>query len=87
MNDGHKKPKVDYIKLTLQQAELVEKLAREAKANKGDSDLKRLEIEIEALAFYRNAAKGDPKARAQKALKAARASVLGHAVVQPFDAA
>ena len=76
---------MDFIKRTIAQSEVVEKLALRAKQTKSEADIQQLEIEMEALAFYQNTAKGDPKERARHAIETARATVLGRAVTQPLS--
>jgi len=73
------------IERTVRQAELVEQLGRELKKNSGDTaKAQQLEIEMERLAFYQTAAKGNPRGRAANVIDIARSTALGRAVTQPL---
>ena len=85
MSQEQAKVPIDHIKRTVEQADLVEKLAREVKSGSADAAAtQQLEIEMERLAFYQNTAKGNPKARAARVIEMARATVLARAVTQPL---
>lgn len=84
MSNEQDKVSIDYIKLTLEQAEKVEKLALQTKSSEDPKEILQLEIEMEALAFYQNTAKGNPRRRAAKVIDIARSTVLGRAVTQPL---
>ena len=84
MSNEQKKVPIDLIKRAVEQAEKVEKLALAAKASKDPKDVQQLEIEMEAMAFYLNTAKGHPKERAKKVIETARATAIGRAVTQPL---
>ena len=79
------KTQLSLIERTVRQAELVEQLGRELKKNPGDhARAQQLEIEMERLAFYQTAAKGNPRGRAANVIDIARSTVLGRAVTQPL---
>jgi hypothetical protein len=79
------KTQLSLIERTVRQAELVEQLGRELKKNGGDvAKAQQLEIEMERLAFYQTAAKGNPRGRAANVIDIARSTVLGRAVTQPL---
>ena len=79
------KTQLSLIERTVRQAELVDRLGRELKKNSGDiAKAQELEIEMERLAFYQTAAKGNPRGRAANVIDIARATVLGRAVTQPL---
>lgn len=79
------KAQLSLIERTVRHAELVEQLSRELKKNPDDiAKAQQLEIEMERLAFYQTAAKGNPRRRAANVIDVARASVLGRAVTQPL---
>ena len=79
------KIQLSLIERTVRQAELVEQLGRELKKNSGDvAKAQQLEIEMERLAFYQTAAKGNPRGRAANVIDIARSTVLGRAVTQPL---
>lgn len=84
MSNEQKKVPIDHIQRTVQQAELVERLATEYKEVPSDELTQRLEIEMEALAFFQTTAKGNPRARARHVIERARSVVLGRAVTQPL---
>jgi hypothetical protein len=84
MSTEEKQENVSYLERTIAQAAVVEKLTAQAAESKDPGTLKQLEIEVEKLAFYENAAKGDARARAAFAVERARATVLGRAVTQPL---
>ena len=84
MNNEQKKVPIDLIKRAVEQADKVEKLALKAKASKDQKDVQQLEIEMEALAFYLNTAKGHPKERAKNVIDIARSTAIGRAVTQPL---
>ena len=76
---------INYIERTVEQADLVEKLARQVKADPDPAaSVKQLEVEMERLAFYQNTAKGNPKKRAARAIEIARSTAVGRAVTQPL---
>jgi len=76
---------IDHIQRTVQQADVVEKLALQVKADPKDlAAAQQLEIEMERLAFYQNTAKGNPKARAARVIEIARSTVLSRAVTKPL---
>ena len=75
----------NYIQRTVEQADLVEKLARQVKTDPNNSAaVQQLEVEMERLAFYQNTAKGNPKNRAARVIEVARATAIGRAVTQPL---
>ena len=79
------KIQLSLIERTVRQAELVEQLGRELKKNSDDvAKAQQLEIEMERLAFYQTAAKGNPRGRAANVIDIARSTVLGRAVTQPL---
>ncbi|HLA96530.1 MAG TPA: hypothetical protein VK612_12480 [Pyrinomonadaceae bacterium] len=84
MSNEHQKVPVNYIERTIAQADVVEKLALQQKSAPNVEAGTQLEIEMEKLAFFQNAATGNPKGRAQKVSDAARSSVLAKAVTQPL---
>lgn len=85
MNQEPTKVPIDYIQRTVQQADVVEKLAQQVKRNpKDQAAAQQLEIEMERLAFYQNTAKGNPKSRAAHVIEIARATALGRAVTRPL---
>ena len=82
---SNQKVSIAYIERTVAQADLVERLGRELKKNPDDqAKAQQLEIEMERLAFYQNAAKGNPRGRAANVIDIARSTVLGRAVTQPL---
>ena len=86
MDNAQATTPVNYIELTLKQAETVEQAADRHKSAPGsDTDLQ-LEIELEKLCFYQTSAKGKPNVRARQAAESARASVLGRAITRPSRA-
>jgi hypothetical protein len=84
MSTEEKKENLSYLERTLAQVAVVDKLTAQAAESKDPGTLKQLEIEVEKLAFYENAAKGDPRSRAALAVERARATLLGRAVTQPL---
>lgn len=84
MSNEEKKVSIDHIKRAVDQADKVEKLAQQAKSSKDPKDGQQLEIEMEALAFYQTAAKGNPKSRARTVIEIARATALSRAITQPL---
>ncbi len=77
---------VDYIELTLNQVQTVEKLAEQHKSSPSLETASQMEKEVEKLCFYQNSAKGAPKVRAKQAYDQAKALVLGRAVTQRLSA-
>ena len=73
---------VDYVKRTIAQADLVERLAKRVKESGDAGSAAELEVEMEKLAFYQNAARGDVKNRVRAAAENAKVFVLGRAVTQ-----
>ncbi|MGI8813342.1 MAG: hypothetical protein ACR2IH_12580 [Pyrinomonadaceae bacterium] len=73
---------LDYVKRTIAQADLVERLAKKVKESGDVASAAKLEVEMEKLAYYQNAAKGDIRGRARAAVENANAFVLGRAVTQ-----
>lgn len=73
---------VDYIELTIKQADSVDAAVEKAKASPGEKAMKQVEIEVEKLCFYQTAARGKPKVRAQHAAELARAIVLEKAITK-----
>jgi hypothetical protein len=84
MSSEENKVPVSYIERAVAQAEVVDKLAKEVEEAPGEMNSRQLEIETEKLAYYQNAAKGNPKLRAKIAVEIARSCVLGRAVTQPL---
>lgn len=83
MSENQKVP-VIYIERTIAQADVVENLARKQKES-GDASLaSQLEVEMEKLAFFQNAAQGNHKRRAQNVIEKARSVMRGRAVTQPL---
>lgn len=83
MSENQKVP-IIYIERTIAQADVVENLARKQKES-GDASLaSQLEVEMEKLAFFQNAAQGNHKRRAQNVIEKARSVMRGRAVTQPL---
>jgi hypothetical protein len=78
-NDQERTP-VNYIELTLKQADVVDEAANRHKESPGKDTEMQIEIELEKLCFYQASAKGNPKMRAQQAAESARAIVLARAI-------
>lgn len=78
-NDQEKTP-VNYIELTLKQADAVDQAADRHKESPGKETEKQIEIELEKLCFYQASAKGNPQARAKQAAETARTAVLSRAI-------
>lgn len=78
------KTRLSLIERAVKQAELVERLGHELKKNPDPAKAQQLEIEMERLAFYQTAAKGNPRGRAANVIDIARSTVLGRAVTQPL---
>ena len=83
MDNAQATTPVNYIELTLKQAESVEQAADRHKDSPGEDTALQLEIELEKLCFYQVSAKGKPNVRARLAAESARASVLGRVITQP----
>lgn len=84
MSSEENKVPVSYIERAVNQAEVVDKLAKQQEEEPDEARAKQLEIESEKLAYFQNAAKGNPKLRAKVVVEIARASVMGRAVTQPL---
>jgi hypothetical protein len=84
MTNEQQKVPISYIERTIAQADVVEKLAVQQKEAPNDAAAAQLEIEMEKLAFFQNAAKGNPKGRAKAVSDIARSSMLAKAVTQPL---
>lgn len=84
-NTGEERPgSPNYLELTLEQADKLERLAADLRDSRTEADVLRLEIEIEKLSFLQTAAKGMPKVRAEQAYEKARDSVLARAITRPL---
>lgn len=83
MNEDQKVP-ISYIERTVAQAGVVENLARRQKESGDPSIAAQLEVEMEKLAFFQNAAQGNHKRRAQNVIEKARGIMRGRAVTQPL---
>jgi len=84
MSTENEKVPVNYIERTVAQAAVVEKLALEQKETGNAALAAQLEVEMEKLAAYLNAAGSRPKARAQKVIEIAKGAMRGRAVTQPL---
>lgn len=66
-----------------QQQELLKKLADEDKMNPSDETKLKITRETDTLRHLSRAAKGNPKARAERAAEFARQAAMGRAIEQP----
>lgn len=82
-NEATKIP-VDHLQRTVEQADLVEKLAADIESSPDEKKAAKLEMEMDRLAFFVNVARGDHAKRAKTVIEIARNTVLGRAITQPL---
>lgn len=80
MENDQEKASVNYIELTLKQADAVDEAAKRHKESPGKDTEKQIEVELEKLCFYQASAKGNPKVHTRQASEKARAIVLARAI-------
>ena len=74
---------VNYVDKTIKQADEVDAAVEKAKTSPTEEAMWPVEVELEKLSFYRTAAKGNPKKRANEAANTARTVALANAITQP----
>ena len=75
----------NYSERAVEQEKVVIELTKSLGESPAEPDVKRLEIAREKLLYYRTAAEGNPRSRAQFVIENARSAVLGRAVTQPLS--